>query len=434
MRKRHVCGVLLLLVVSPAFTAFGQTVSLATVAENAVNQSQLTLPGSTPFHLKAKIVEKDSPGSPYKADVEIFWVSPDKWRRTIQSPQFSQTLVLNGPEVSEQDSGDYYPFWLHDLVTAISDPLPMLDSLKQANSRVAKPRGSEESTSCARFETHAGNPPAQISEFYVFCFAGERGLLKYIVTPQYQAEFKDYKKFKDKWVPRLLVTYPEPGTTIEARIVELGELPSVDEPLFQIDHPTPPENELKSVAVSTSVLNGMSLQNPPVAWPPVRSGKTSGALSMYVSIDRTGRVRETFPLNSDNAGLDDVVRRQVEKWRFKPAVSNGVPVQVEGILTFAFGTKIENPIPVLSDAEARKLATNRVEPRFPPGTAASGTAVTISVSIDKDGKLLGAGNPNNAPTSLFMAVYLAVRQWRFQPYLRDGKADVYSADITFRVP
>lgn len=434
VRKRHVFAVLLLLAASSALTAFGQTVPLATMAENAVTQSKLTLPGSNSFHLKAHIAEKDSPGSPYKADVEMFWVSPDKWRRTIQSPQFSQTLIVNGAQVSEQDSGDYYPFWLRDLVTAISDPLPMLDSLKQANSRVAKPRGSEQSTSCARFETHVGTPPAQISAFYVFCFAGDRGLLKYIVTPGYQAEFRDYKKFKDKWVARLLVTYPEPGTTLEARIVDLSELSTVDESLFKIDHPTPPEQQLKSVVVSNPVLSGMSLQNPPIAWPSVRSGKTSGALSIYVSVDRKGQVRETFPLNSDNAGLDDPVRRQVEKWRFKPAVSNGVPVQTEGILTFAFGTKIENPIPVLTDAEARKLATNTVEPHFPSGAAAPGTAVTIRVSLDTDGKLLGVDNPNNVPDALFLPANAALQQWHFRPYIRDGKPDLYKADITFHVP
>lgn len=434
MHKRQAFEVVLLLMASLTCTGFAQEMPLGVVAENAVTHSELTLPGGTPFHLKAQIAEKDSPNSPYKGEVEMFWISPHKWRRTIQSPQFSQTLVVNDDAISEHDSGDYYPFWLRDLVTAISDPLPMLESLKKANSRIAKPGGSEGSTSCARFESQVGIPPAQISAFYVFCFAGDRDLLESVVTPQYSAEFQEYKKFQDKWIARLIVTYPEPGTTIEARIVGLNELPTVDESLFEIDHPTPSEDQLKSVAASNSVLNGMSLQNPPIVWPSVRSGKTSGALSIYVSIDRSGQVRETFPLNSDNAGLDDAVRRQVEKWRFKPAVSNGVPVQIEGILTFAFGTKVENPIPILSDAEARKLATNTVEPRFPAGAAAPGTAFTIRASLDIDGKLLGVENPNNVPNPIFFAAYAALRQWHFQPYLKSGKPDRYKADITFHVP
>ena len=37
------------------------------------------------------------------------------------------------------------------------------------------------------------------------------------------------------------------------------------------------------------------------------------------------------------------------------------------------------------------------------------------------------------PGALFLAAYKALTQWRFRPYLRDGKPDVYAADITFDV-
>jgi hypothetical protein len=33
-----------------------------------------------------------------------------------------------------------------------------------------------------------------------------------------------------------------------------------------------------------------------------------------------------------------------------------------------------------------------------------------------------------------MAAHRAVRQWHFRPYLRDGKPDIFGADIIFRVP
>jgi len=58
-------------------------------------------------------------------------VSPEKWRRSIQSPGFAQTLIVDGDKISEQDTGDYYPFWLRELVTALVDPLPMVESLKR---------------------------------------------------------------------------------------------------------------------------------------------------------------------------------------------------------------------------------------------------------------------------------------------------------------
>lgn len=413
-------------------SGLAQQIRLSDVADRAVNLSKLTLPGSTPFHLKARIAEKDSPDSDFKADVDLLWVSPEKWRRSIQSPDFAQTLIVNGDKISELDTGDYYPFWLRELVTALVDPLPMLESLKRTNSQIAKPGGAAGSSSCARFESKVGLPPVQNSVFYVYCFEGS-GLLESVTTPQYSVEFKNYKSFKTKRVARLLVTDPEPGVTIEAKITELSELDNADENEFMISQPTAKEKQLLSVGISEADLRNMSLQNPDIVWPSIRLGKTSGVLSMYVSVDRTGHVRETFPLNGEGPDLIDSARQQVEKWQFKPGISSGAPVQVESILTFAFISKIEDAVTILSDADARKLATNTVEPHIAPGAATAGTSFTVRVLVSADGKLLTVENLNHLPGVLFLAANSALGKWQFKPYIKDGKPDMFRADITFQI-
>ncbi len=410
-----------------------KTVPLADVARHAVEQSKLTSPGSSPFHLKARIVETTNPDSTYKGEIEEYWVSPEKFRRTVTSPGFSQTLVVNGDKVWEQDKGDYFPWWLHDLVTAIFDPLPMLESLEKLNAQMQKPSGSEHSNSCARMQTKVGVAPAENSAFLVFCFEGSHGLLESAITPGYSCEFKDYSDFKNKRIARRLVIDPEPGTTIEARTTELDEIKNPDEALFAVDQPTPPADRVNRLTVTDATVRSLSSSTPDVIWPAVRGGKTSGVLSMYISVDRKGHVREAWPLNSDNPGLDDSAREQVMKWELKPAKMHDVPVQIESVLTLRFNSKIGDPIPILSDEEARKLATKIVEPTFPPGSA-KGTEVKVQIGVGLDGTVNGAGNPYNVPTPLFMAAYGAVRQWHFRPYLRDGKPDLFGADIVFRVP
>jgi hypothetical protein len=410
-----------------------KSTSLAEVAQHAVEQSQITLPGSAPFHLKANIGETTNPASEYKAEIEEYWVSPEKWRRTIASPGFSQTLVVNGNKTSEQNKGDYFPWWLSDLVTAIFEPLPMLDQLKQVNAQMQKPLGSEHSTVCPRLQVKVGMPPAENSAFLVFCFEGSHGLLDSVVTPGYDVLFKDYESFKGKRVARRLVIDPEPGTTIEARVTDLSELKSPEEAMFVIDQPTPSSERLKSMRVTEGAARSLALATPDIFWPSVRSGKTAGVLSMYISVDRNGHVREAWPLNSDNAGLEDPAREQVMKWQFKPATADGAPVQVETVLTLAFSTKVGDPIPILTDEEARKLAINIVEPVFPPG-AATGAEVKVQIGVNLEGTINGAGNPYNVPTPLFMAAYSALTKWHFRPYLRDGKPDLFGADIVFHVP
>jgi hypothetical protein len=316
-----------------------KTVPLGEAAEHALRQSQIIQPGSPPFHLKAKIVETTNPNSRDNADVEEFWVSPTKWRRTISSSGFSQTLIQNGDKNFEHDTGDYYPSWLYDLVGSMYDPVPMLEVLKQENAKLVKPRGSEKSESCARLRMVVGIAPVQNSVFFVFCFEGSRGLLTSAVTPMNSAEFRDYKPFGNKLVARRIVSDPEPGTTIEERITELSELTSVNESLFFIEHPTPSSEFLNIVRIDEKTARELALNTPDIRWPSVSGGKTSGVLSLLVCVDRTGRVRDVWPLNSDNPSLDDSVREQVRKWLFRSASVGGVPVQFETILTFAFQTK-----------------------------------------------------------------------------------------------
>lgn len=118
----------------------GKVVSVSEAAEHAVQQSKLTLAGGTPFHLKAHIASTGTPKPEYSADVEEYWVSPEKWRRTVEAAGFSQTLIANGGQVSETVTGDYYPFWLRNMVTALLDPLPMADQLKSMRGQVEIPK------------------------------------------------------------------------------------------------------------------------------------------------------------------------------------------------------------------------------------------------------------------------------------------------------
>lgn len=426
---------LLALLVLASFVplSYAQTVPLSEAAEHALDQSKLTVPAGIPFHLKASIVETTNPASDYKGEIEEYWVSPDKWRRSIASPHFSQTLIVNGNSISENNQGDYLPWWLNDLVTAIFDPLPMADRLKHLTVQMQKPSGSEHSSVCSRLETKVGSSATQNSAFLVFCFEGSKGLLQSVVTPSYEVALDDYKKFNNKYVARRLTIDPEPGTTIQAKITELSELKESDATMLAVAHSSPASERLKSVGVDEATLRSLSLSTPDIVWPSVRSGKTSGVLSMFISVDRNGHVRETWPLNSDNAGLEDPAREQGMRWQFKTATSDGVPVQVESVITLAFNTKIGDPIAILSDEDARKLAIQAVEPAFPAG-AVSGTVVKIQIGVALDGTVTGASNSYNAPTPLFLAAYAAVRHWQFHPYMKDGTPDPFGADIIFRVP
>ncbi|MBZ5509154.1 MAG: hypothetical protein LAO78_27150 [Acidobacteriia bacterium] len=433
-RGRLLCITLLALLSArvPAQEDQGRTMSLGEAAEHAVQQSKLAVAGGAPFHLKAHIAATGRSRPEYTANVEEYWVAPGKWRRTVESAGFSQTLITNDGKVSEKLTGDYYPFWLHDLVTAIFDPLPMADQLKRMQAQLVIPEDSAQSNSCLNMQSRVGIAPVQNNVAFVFCFTGQKGLLQAVLTPAYRARFADYQAFQNKLVARTITADFAPGITIAAKLTELAELTRADENLFAVESPTPAAEQMKTSQVGEDSARVLALKTPDVVWPAVREGKTSGLLSLYISNDRDGHVREVWPVASDNPELEKAAREQLLHWQYKPYTNDG-PSQMEAVLTLAFSTRIENPVPVLSDAAARKQATRIVEPLGPTGKARKGTTFTLRASVDESGKVQSVQNPKNAAPAFYSSGSAALKQWRFRPYVSKGKPDRFYADVTFQV-
>lgn len=252
--------------------------------------------------------------------------------------------------------------------------------------------------------------------------------------------FNHYQDFGKKQIARALGDAPEPGTELGGDVVQLEDLSkAMRGDLFT----SLPANDARfgSLELSAAKLEELTTGNPPVVWPAVRSGNRQGNLAMYISVDSQGHVREAWPLNSDNAGLDDPARDQVKKWTITPQKdSAGNPVQVDGALGFRFQTANGNPIPVLSDAEARQLAIKTVDPKFAPGVAPPGTRYRVRIAVNEQGKVTGgaAGDTEvsgtmKPPGPALFPVMMAVLNWRFRPLIKDGVPQYFFAELVFTV-
>jgi hypothetical protein len=282
--------------------------------------------------------------------------------------------------LQEQYSGDYAPFWLRNLLNGIADPLPQHKQMEGMQQPFRVVEGVH-SSSCMR------DLPGHIQ----ICIEGEHGAFDFILSAPGGLEFHDYQPFHHQWIARKLISNPESGTTLQ--------LTSTDANL---------------------------------AWPLVRSGNTKGSVRVFLGIGPDGKVREVWPAGSDNGEIEDFARQKIKDWQFSPYLLNGQAVAVSTYWTMPFETKIGIPLPELSDAEVRKLASNMVEPVFAPGTAKPGQELRVSIAVDEQGKLTGVGNPGGLGQS-FMAIYAAVSQWKFKPLVQDGKAQYFHAWLVFKV-
>jgi hypothetical protein len=442
-------SVLFLFTISGA-AADEKTVPLRQTTENALKLSKITLPGSTPFHLRAIVAQDGKKDSSYNAEIEEFWIAPDKWRRLIKSSTFSQVLIVNGDKISEQNTGSYYPFWLRDLVTAVVDVLPddfsprdlHIESSERDDRLIMRQKvmgGITTSTAetytgiCSSWNDNVGTVPAQNSVYSKVCFQGQDRVLWAVFTPYFHAEFSDFKDYKEKKVPRLISIAPGQDVRLKARVIELSELRHPDESLFTVTEPTPVKDRFYSVRVREQDALSRLLNSPQIAWSLVPDGKTSGNFSLMVYVDKEGRVQEIWRLSTDNPSPQEQACKELMQWRFTPLERDGAPAQMEALLTFHFDTTHQPGFTVLSNEEGRKLAISKTEPHFLKTNLPKRTEFTVRIAVDENGRLATVENFYKIAPALFEVAKVTLQLWRFKPRIVNHKPEGFTADITFQV-
>jgi hypothetical protein len=417
---------------------------LSDLLASAVKSSRLGLPGHSPFHLRATVKDPNHKDSPFDATIEEYWVSPEKWRRTIRSRDYSLTIVVNGHDVSQKAQGDYYPYWLRNAVTSIFDVVPddftpEEKTLDTSNlSRVGESSGATgvvhtiAATACTGWNHAGGPPPNPDGVSTSVCFNHLR-LVNSIRSPFFTSHYMEPADFDGEQVARKIKIYLQPGLSIEATVNELSRLRNIDESLFAVDKPTPERGRFYSLRLRKDDALKLLQNSPEIAWKPVRDGKTDGSLSLIAYIDSEGRVRETRALYSDNLFATEQAETALRAWRFKPLLRDGVPVQMETLLTFKFNTTSENAVPVLSDAQARKQASSKSDPIFTSPNKPKGTEFKVRAYVNEEGRITKIENTFGLPVDLFEVAKGSLGLWQFKPYKIDGKPQPFDADIVFRV-
>jgi hypothetical protein len=150
--------VFLLLFAALAPVCFASTDQSDSAVAKAEKVSSLTGPGAEPFHLKLTVSEPANPKSPYTATIEESWKSASDWTRSIDSPEFQQHVVVKGGNLTEEDSGNYYPLWLRNFVTAAIDPLQDASFWEKMSARIVitSSTNGHLSSSCARAQFKVG--------------------------------------------------------------------------------------------------------------------------------------------------------------------------------------------------------------------------------------------------------------------------------------
>lgn len=391
----------------------------------ALKSSSLTEDGK-PFHA---VLEIGDAKSPYRGRVEVWWAAPQKYKTITVSPAFSQTRIVNGTQVMESNSGDYFPRWLEDFVDAILDPVPMIENFRGHGGAVVV--GPSIMNSCIRRDDRPGGITDQIT-WGIVCFAGSEPRLESVLTTNYYISFEDWKTFNHKQIARTYKTSVLDYKEVAAHLTTLEELRGVSEELFSITKPTPPEQQIRTAFVSTLKEESLIETAPKIDWPPVREGKTEGYMIVYARTDRTGQVRETAKHNSDQPGLESFGMEQALRYKFNPLIVNGVAVQMEMPLVLHFTSRIADPLPILRGEELLKQISGCSAKLVSSIPSAEGITAT-HISVNEVGKLTGEGyGPQVNPGLPAVLIITRAFECHFAPLVRDGVVTYYHGELYSR--
>jgi|HubBroStandDraft_2_1064218.scaffolds.fasta_scaffold60733_1 hypothetical protein len=318
-------------------------VPVSQALENALKHSRLGTPGSAPFHLRAVSEPANSFIAPYRAEIEEYWISPEKWKRTIRSVDFEQTVIVNGDLRFEQDSTDYFPKWLNDISNALFEVVPpeTFAEVSKIDGRVP-PSDQKPGEWTVRYSPSSSNGNLTATWGGSIAFYRRFGLLSHVFGKGFSAVFDQYQPFHGLMVSHLIETFPPiPHGDIKTTISELEDLKEPDQGMFMVAQPTPPEKQLHMVQIPEDEYRKLEIDAHEMKWPPVKVRPTTGTLATYIVTDRTGRVREASFIISNNMTLAEGAVEVVKQMRFKPFLVDGVPLQVETTMTFPFETTLE---------------------------------------------------------------------------------------------
>jgi hypothetical protein len=303
------------------------------------------------------------------------------------------------------------------------DPQPILDAIRPGDLVLTKANGAvnESGIKCVGRNNN-------------FCFKDKNGMRETIAASGHSVDWSQYENFEGKRIARVITNAPRLGEDLLTLTIEqLEPIRSSDSSLFEIPNLTEPQHQIRFVTLTEDDLRHDLLGSPEIIWPQTLDGEEKGPASFYVSIDPTGTVREVLQLYTVNERTNDSAIDQIMKWKLKPITKDGLPSQAEGVLSFDLNTRASGPAYPLTDAEARKLASNITKPDVPADKFPAGSVCNLSISVDSAGKVIEA-IINGCPSDLGVPSLDALRKWHFSPIMESGQPRPYRASIVFHIP
>jgi TonB family protein len=290
-----------------------------------------------PFHLKATYVASGDAEFTGNGTYEEWWQSKDLWRKEATLGDYRYVEIKNG------DAPTIY-------ATTSQMPVRVRQMLDSVLMHVDPDVGSSQEWKQVRKELNGVNFVVLTSEnncgaagqnltCHVQGYFTDKGVLRIRVNEATEELYNNIQPFKGLLIP-LSVTLVSDGDTIVDILVTLLEPLDPDATALSKNAPVPtipPVPPAKKIRVSSGVAASRLIQQPPPLYPKqATEQKTQGTVLMAATIGTDGRVLSLDVMHSAGPAFDKAAIEAVRRWRYRPMILDGVPVQVEATIIVEF--------------------------------------------------------------------------------------------------
>lgn len=202
----------------------------------------------------------------------------------------------------------------------------------------------------------------------------------------------------------------------------------------------PAEPGVKRITVGGNVQQANIVRKVEPEYPALaRQARIQGTVRFTAVLATDGSLKQ-LTLLGGHPLLVQAAKQAVEQWRFRPTLLNGEPVEVITNIDVGF-TLPDAPAGASRSAEApdvhligggvsAPVPISRVQPKFPAGIPpeTQEARVMLKIVIGTEGEVAEV-EPLDGDPAFFEAAIEAVKQWKFQPGMKEGKPVKVRANV-----
>ncbi len=168
-----------------------------------------------------------------------------------------------------------------------------------------------------------------------------------------------------------------------------------------------------------------------------RKAGVEGVVILEGTIDTDGNVAKVKVLKGEHESLNKAAVEALKQWKYNPATLKGKPMPVNFTVTMKFkldGKEAEAQKPAEGAEHPGPTVIKKVNPTYPEEARKEGIEgmVILEATIDAEGNVSSVKVLKGEIDSLNTAAIEAVKQWKYEPVIVEGKAMPATFTVTIK--